>query len=313
MQILAVVVLYKIRPEDSTTLRSLIAELERDPDQRTEIAVLVWDNSPEPLVPNKLTGSFEYFHSIENKGVSGAYNSALERAESLGIPWLLLLDQDTTLPQGFVRRMLDYSRSLYGNAEIATVIPFVRSNEVLVSPRTCGHTLRSSQIDESESGIIRKKSFAINSGTLMRVSALRGIGGYSDLFWLDLSDQFVFHRLYKAGKLMYLAGDLEIAHSIANSDYDRGMSRERYKSYLAAENLFSQTFHSRVSNWAHNAVLLARALRQYRRFREKGYAYLTLQSLWQRLVLPNRRGIKLWTQNLRQRNIPGVEHHDRIA
>jgi GT2 family glycosyltransferase len=251
-------------------------------------------------------GSFEYKHSKENKGVSGAYNGALERAEALGCPWLLLLDQDTALSEGYLQRMLHYSRMLCEDIRVATVVPFVRSNGILVSPRRSGRTLRSSQIAETESGVIDKDSFAINSGTLMRVSALRAIGGYSDIFWLDLSDQYVFHLLYNLGKVMYLAGELEIRHSIANSDYDRAMSPERYRNYLAAENVYSRTFHSRFMNWAHNLLLLLRAARQYNRFNNKDFARLTLRSLWQRLSLSSSRGIELWTQELGQRSMPVV-------
>ena len=46
----------------------------------------------------------------------------------------------------------------------------------------------------------------------MRVAALREVGGYSDEFWLDLSDVYVFQAFHRRGKYMYIAGDLRVEH-----------------------------------------------------------------------------------------------------
>jgi GT2 family glycosyltransferase len=312
MEIVVVVVRYKTPLSESTTLQSLRAQCQETPKLLSEAYLLVWDNSPEALAPNQTPAGFHYKHSERNAGVAGAFNGALERAESLGCTWLLLLDQDTVLPAGFLSRMLAYSHLLNTDTRVAAIVPFVRSKERLVSPRRAGWTLRSSQIAESYSGIFEGRGFAINSGTLMRVSALRGIGGYSDLFWLDLSDQYVFHRLYQVANVMYVAADLTIQHSIANSDYDKAVSPERYISFLAAENLFLRMFHSRLSNAAHDVILVARAARQYRRFRNKEFARLTLCSLQQRLLLNHKRAKELWTRELSNRSIPLLPQNARV-
>ncbi len=305
MQIVAVVVLYKTDLQQSSTVVSLGRELSLLSDSH-DIQILLWDNGPVPPSPLVVPVGFEYRHSPTNTGVSGAYNGALKAAEESGAPWLLLLDQDSSLPTGYLQRMLAYSRMFDGEFDVGTVVPFVESNGVKVSPRRTGWTLRSQQIPEAEAGRFRRGGFAINSGTLMRVSALRKIGGYSDIFWLDLSDQYVFHMLQEAGFSMYVARDLKIQHSIANSDYDRSMSEDRYRSFLAAENVFSRTFHSRCSNGAHNLILLLRAVRQFRRFNNKEFARLTLLSLKQRLFLLPSRALEIWMKELRVRDIPAV-------
>ena len=72
----------------------------------------------------------------------------------------------------------------------------------------------------------------------MRVTALREVGGYSEEFWLDLSDVYVFQELYRKGKFMYVAGDLRVDHSIASMDFDKEMSPERYRNFMAAESAY---------------------------------------------------------------------------
>ena len=66
------------------------------------------------------------------------------------------------------------------------------------------------QIPLTFSGLCKDKAYAVNSATLMRVAALREVGGYSDEFWLDLSDVYVFQRFHGQGKYMYIAGDLQV-------------------------------------------------------------------------------------------------------
>src|ERR1700761_9495191 len=102
MRVLAVVVLYKRSLEQSETLVSLGAAFERHPEALESFRVLVWDNSPTSLIHPTLPFPFDYFHSTKNNGTSGGFNGAMELAEKLGIPWLLLLDQDTTFPEEFL-------------------------------------------------------------------------------------------------------------------------------------------------------------------------------------------------------------------
>ena len=98
--------------------------------------------------------------------------------------------------------------SFQNNLEIATVVPFVYSHGALVSPGRLGRFNQNKQIPPTVSGIFRYKGYGVNSATLMRVGALREIGGYSEEFWLDLSDVYAFQAMYRKGRYMFIAGDL---------------------------------------------------------------------------------------------------------
>ena len=101
MQILAVIVLYKRAPEQSQTILSLIQVFGRNPGLNDSVRVLLWDNSPVPASEVSLPFRFELGHGGQNVGTSGAYNHAMELADSLSCPWLLLLDQDTQVSEEF--------------------------------------------------------------------------------------------------------------------------------------------------------------------------------------------------------------------
>lgn len=306
MQIMIVVVRYKVPIDQSATLHTLAVSFSANPSLAQNCGVVLWDNSPAPLDAPQLPFAFDYVHSKSNLGVSGAYNGALGQAEKIGCPWLLLLDQDTSLPKGFLERMLRYSHDLEGQPSIATVVPFIRSNDMLVSPRQFGRWVRNHQIDRATSGAYSEDAYAVNSGTLLRAASLREIGGYSQEFWLDLSDAYVFHMLYLHRKQMYIAGDLEVPHSIATLDFNANMSIARYRSFLAAESLFVDRFRSPLTNAVHTLWLLPRAVRQWRRYQNKGFAKTTCIFLCQRFFLSRTAKVEKWKLELAQRSMPSI-------
>jgi hypothetical protein len=167
--------------------------------------------------------------------------------------------------------------------------------------------IRNHQIPRSVSGIYREDAYAVNSGTVMRVSALHSVGGYSEEFWLDLSDAYIFQALYRHGKRMYIAGDVELVHSVASMDFDRHMTPERYRSFLAAENMYLAMYRSRLVNLAQTFWLIARSTRQYRRYKNTEFAKITLRFLWQRIFWSKSSCMKEWKEILEiQRSIPAI-------
>jgi GT2 family glycosyltransferase len=306
MRILIVVVLYKRSPEDSQTIQSLIQAFERNPRLNAVARVLLWDNSPTPAMQVSLPFPCDLSHSGRNVGTSGAYNHALSLAESLGCPWLLLLDQDTTVSVEFLNAMIEYSERFADRPDIATVVPFIFSHGTLVSPRRLLSFNRVQPIPVTFSGLCKDKAYAVNSATLMRVTALRDVGGYSEEFWLDLSDVYVFQELYRKGKFMYVAAELHVDHSIASMDFDKEMSPERYRNFMAAESAYIDLFLPPVERSAQLFRLFMRTLRQYRRYENKVFSRIAWEYFLQRLFLSRAGRLERWRLQLRKRDIPAI-------
>src|ERR1035437_206155 len=164
MRILAVIVRYKMPLAESQTVQGLAGMFVSDPNLLNAISVLVWDNSPAPVQDPQLSFPFTYLHSAENVGVSGAYNRAIGIAETLGCQWLLLLDQDTTLPENFLTRMLELSDQLQDRTEIAAIAPFLMDGQRTISP---GQLLfnRVKLLKPPFEGVHAGRMYAANSGT----------------------------------------------------------------------------------------------------------------------------------------------------
>jgi GT2 family glycosyltransferase len=303
-QIVAVVVLYKRTPERSETINSLAQVFAKNPKLLGPIQVLLWDNSPTAIDPLHLPFPCDYKHAERNVGTSGAYNKAMEFAEAQASPWLLLLDQDTSLSDEFLPRMLDYSYQLQDLPEVSSVVPFIYSHGEPVSPRLLASFNRNLQLPLGYHGICRKKSYAINSAALIRVSALKAIGGYSDEFWLDLSDVYAFQAMYRNGTYLYVASDLVLQHSLSGMDYDREMTCERYRNFLAAESAYVDLYSSPIEQAAQLFRLFVRIFRQYRRYKNKSFALLAWEYFLQRLLNRRATRLKKWRQQLAHRDLP---------
>ena len=256
MQIVTVVVLYKRDPDQSQTINGLAAAFERNPELLDSFVMFVWDNSPAPIADPKFPFPCIYRHDGRNLGTSGAYNRALEFAESAGAPWLLLFDQDTTISQEFLPGMLAYSKRFQTIWKSPPSCLLSIPTERLSLPVRLGRFNQNKQIPATVSGIYRHKGYGVNSATLMRVAALREIGGYSEEFWLDLSDVYAFQAMYRKGRYMFIAGDLHLQHSIAASDFDKEISPQRYRNFLAAESAYVDLYSSPLEQVCHLLRLL---------------------------------------------------------
>ena len=300
MQILAVVVLYKSSLEDSITLRSLNAEFERCHDLRNQIRVLLWDNSPSPLSLNELQSAIEYRHSKTNLGVAGACNGAMEYALEQGYRWMLPLDQDTEIKAGFLDKMTRCVGALDSREEIAAIAPTVLVRGLVVSPRRQLFN-RHRAYPNGQCGIAPGEAFAINSGCLIRVGALREIGGFSTDFWLDHSDMYVFHQFFLRGKKVWRAADAELEHEMSILDYDRLMSPWRYRNFSEAESAFNDLYKGWIENTVQTARLFVRAILQRRRYRNPEFSRIAWKQMLYRLRTSKSKRIERWLADGRRR------------
>jgi hypothetical protein len=224
----------------------------------------------------------------------------MELAERMGIPWLLLLDQDTTIPEEFIPRMAAYSQRFAHDPEVAAVVPLLTWRGRLISPNHLGSFYRVLPVPRTCHGTYYKEQlFACDSATLMRVSALREAGGYDEgLFWLDFSDIYVFAAFYRNGRSVYVASDLQVEHSLSTTDYANNMTPQRYRNFLAAEGAYLLLYESRWNNVALTVRLLARAAKQYLRHQDKVFAKMSWKAFLGRVLLARAPRMKRWEKEL---------------
>jgi rhamnosyltransferase len=188
-ELLAVVVLYKKKPSQSISLECIEKQ-----KHANEIQTLLVDNSPEALQEETLKTHYEYIHQPENPGVSRSYNMAAEKAKSMGRKWLLLLDDDSSLPSDYLEQIHETVSQFPCYLVFA---PIVSTERGVISPCRY-HFHRGSELGKIETGpqTFKGKSL-VNSGLVLDVCVFEKTGGYNERIPLDYSDHYFVRQLNK--------------------------------------------------------------------------------------------------------------------
>jgi GT2 family glycosyltransferase len=239
---LAVAVLYKQAPTESNALCSFLRILEDNPQMAGHFSLLAYDNSPQSHEVS--TGVLmDYVHDPSNGGLAGAYNHALAQAERGGCEWLLLLDQDTSLTEEFLSELIACANALQPDKEVAAIVPKLMVRGAILSPAQhfidyirYQFTRRTFTFRQEDVGVQPGRISAYNSGSTLRVSVLRSIGGFPKEFWLDYLDHAVFHALSASGYSVYVLRPV-LKHELAESDLNT-RPIWRFRNVLKAQALF---------------------------------------------------------------------------
>ena len=237
-RILAVIVLYRMTFDQSRGLRSLRKILSEDNALATTIELMVCDNTPfEQPVPAGFTGHF--YRDITNPGLAHWYNLALRIATEGGIPWIMLLDQDTEVTAEYIGEVISQAGAIEGNVGIVAMLPKLVQKGVVCSPLTPPTYRHPHPFDQSFTGVAPSRLHVFNSGSVLRVTALREAGGFPEEFPLDYLDHATFAALQiRGGRLFVLRSTLE--HELSSSDVRRtdAAAVARHRSTLLAERKF---------------------------------------------------------------------------
>jgi GT2 family glycosyltransferase len=297
LSILAIIVLYKCKIEDSPAFRSLCSAAAYCPE--AELKILVFDNSPEPLPKPILPASVLYVSMATNEGLAGPYNQALMTACREGFEWLLTLDQDTILPNDFLADMIAIALRQQRDESVAAIVPQLTSGAVALSPVNV-HWLHSRAVPRGFTGLNSSEVYALNSAALLRVTALRELGGFSTEFWLDQLDLWLHHQLYRAGKRVFIAGNVQIEHKLSLLDY-KSLSPARYGNFLEAESAFFDQYKGLVANFLLTATLLVRYCKQKMRGDPVSIWQLTREHLRRRLFQSKMLRLGDWKNKVQMR------------
>jgi GT2 family glycosyltransferase len=259
IRLFAVVVLFQREPADSEAVQSLQQGLGHSYPENLKLSILLYDNTPGNRNPCPMPEGMLYKSTGQNDGLSMAYNYALNLARLQGASWLLLLDQDTAMPLDFLDSVYEQIMQHDANTTVAALVPVVRSEDVIVSPKQVGF-FAPKPLPHPTRGVRDSEIVSINSGTVVRCEFIRSIGGFNRAYWLDYLDHWLFHQIYRAGKKVAIS-DCVLEHKLAVQNYRQNIGATRYRSILAGEAAFMTTYKSKLQVVAYLVRLAFRAIR----------------------------------------------------
>jgi len=275
-RVLAVMVLYEMTLEESSTWRAMSGVLNTRPEVAEAVEVMVADNSTEPqAMPEGFTGT--YLHDRGNAGLAPRYNEALKIAAGRGIEWLLLFDQDTNPTEAYFLEMLRLTADLQEDASIAVIVPKLVMDGRILSPHAPVFRRPEYEVELGSSGVIGRDVRAFNSGAVVRVSEVEAIGGFPEEYWLDYLDHATFHRIQERGKSVYVM-DAVLDHELSDATPGKPVNPVRLLNRLKAEEHFYAQHGTAWERVQHRFDLLRQVIGWGRRG-EFGQAKLRLKAL----------------------------------
>jgi glycosyltransferase involved in cell wall biosynthesis len=301
LKVMVVIVLYRIAPKESPAFKSVMAARQEFGRDAGDVRVLLWDNSPMAGAGEGLPEGVAYFADVSNSGLATAYNRALEWAELHGAEWLLTLDQDTAVTAEFFEKMAAAAVESSRYSGIGAVVPQIAAGGKQLSPNWFQLGAIPRWYRSGYTGVPAEPVFAFNSGAMLRVDALKQVGGYDLRFWLDDSDAMIFSKLHEHGKRVYVAGDIQVEHEFSMKDMQRRMSPVRYRNALLAETAFWDLRMNRLAGWERALRLMVRMVKHWMRGDSAELRQITWQALMRRLFTSRRRRIEEWMRATEER------------
>ena len=305
--VVSVIVLYANEIADCASLRSLLHAAAQLPPHEMKLKIHLHDNTDgtidQTFAVNALCESrglpremISYVHDAQNSGLATAYNHALSIAEHEGYEWLLTLDQDTVLPADSLVTLMGTMAFLDDRPDVAAVAPQIRAGGRIVSPNWFLSGAWPRWFPTGFTGITQRTTFAFNSGSLLRVGALRQAGGYSPWFWLDNSDTCIYRHLAKLGKRVFVAGRVELEHDFSMQNMQQKVSPARYRNILLAESAFWDLEMNSLAGLERTLRLAVRGIKHLLRRDSTELRRLTIEALRLRLLHSRRFRIARWRE-----------------
>ena len=242
-----IIVLYNISLDESESFRALRGIDSGDRD----LSLFVYDNSEHPQKIKTYDGlHISYRHDPENSGVSKAYNEGTAHARKHQKNWVLLLDQDTTLPSTLLKR---YWEATEKTPELKLFVPVLTlKNGKIFSP--CSYRFkRGFHLDTIEKGIHSlQKLSPVNSGMLIDVDTFFEVGGYNEKVKLDFSDFQFIERFRKQHPDFYVM-DAECHQDFSDDEMAFESQLKRFKYYCEGARNIEK---GRFLDWIQYAIVV---------------------------------------------------------
>ncbi len=142
-----------------------------------------------------------YIRNADNFGIAKALNQIIDKADELGVEWVLSLDQDSVCQPDIISTYDKLAKRAKEN--VAIITSKYEDNNVSV-----------------DFGLVRayeKVKFCITSGALNNVRCIKAVGGFDEKLFIDMVDYDICYALTRAGFRIIRMNYIGFCHEVGQS------------------------------------------------------------------------------------------------
>lgn len=265
-----VLVLYGVLPEESKAFVSLLRHIGR---LRVDYELIVYNNDTSVSVPDG--DGYIAVNAEKNDMLARAYNFALQKAQAGGRQWLLLLDHDTEPTAEYFEALNRFLNQTTQSPDVVAAVPLLKYGNRIISPEKINPVMWETT-PITVAGTYSGNIVAFNSLSLLSTDFVMSIGGFSELYPLDMLDHWLYRQIAVHKKSVEVL-DTHISHSL--SLLDNSMSYNRLADFLAAEQRFVSTELTMTHYISYKIRLAIRLIKQWIRLRDRRRTQITFKAL----------------------------------
>lgn len=215
------------------------------------------DNSIKEDVKNWINQLIQsdiiYLDLHKNHGIAYAQNRGIEVAKECGARFVLLLDQDSALPNTMVSDLISvYERLLHTNHKVATVGPSFLDEKSNVLARIIRYDkIGIQKIIPDESKDFERAHHIISSGSLIPIKVLNEVGMMKESLFIDMVDTEWCIRAKLYGYDSFVAPKTIMRHSIGDEFVSVGQRKVNlhsdFRNYFIIRNSVYVILYERIS------------------------------------------------------------------
>lgn len=250
----AIIVLFN---PDLTHINNFIRQLKNQVDK-----IILVDNTPYSLRKYFNDEFFKdnliYVDLKENLGIAAAHNAGIKKAIEINSEYVIIFDQDSSVPDGFVSSLVAVDKTLRGEGkEVAAVGPsYIDIKTNMMAPVIQFSGLRVKRIKPHKDELYTPADYIISSGTLIHVDVFKTVGLMMDELFIDYVDLEWGLRAKKMGYSCFVANHVIMEHSIGDRSIKVPFSNKYvnihsdFRKYFIIRNAFFLIIYSNLqANW----------------------------------------------------------------
>ena len=200
--------------------------------------IIYVDNGTQntPLIDSLASEGVVIVRNIHNLGLAKAQNQGIAKARERGVDFIVMFDQDSIPPHGFIQGLMDCYESQRKNYKVALVGPVIKNLINESKGNSKGSIFKGLSIKFVEVNKATEVSYCIASGSLIPIKVIDDVGDMNEMMFIDGLDVEWCFRATNKGYKIFQTNNTYLQHCLGDGTSRRVLSHSPKREYYIIRN-----------------------------------------------------------------------------